>query len=469
MARRRYYAAPPSPPNRFACQRTGAADDWAVNLPYLTANLAGCGGVIKQRPEDFFVQELPLYEPSGHGDHTFFEVQKAGLTTFDAIDRLAEMLGVDKRDIGYAGMKDARALTRQVFSAPRVSEETLMRIQTPQLSVLWAAKHANKLRLGHLAGNRFAIRIRQVNPTDVVRVQNILDVLTRRGMPNYFGEQRFGRRGNNHLLGAAVLRGDAAGVIRLLLGRDSGVEGGGGDDDAQTAGARNAFDRGDLEYAMKLWPRRCGMERRVLARLIRTGRPAAALHAVDERLRRLWVSALQSWVFNDVVARRIASLDKVVAGDLAYRHGHGAVFKVVDVPAEQSRCDAFEISPSGPLPGWRLSLPEGEPLEIEKAGFASAGIGPDDFRAPGRHRVKGARRPLRVRPENVEASGGVDSDGAFILLAFTLPAGSFATSLLREVMKSDAATALLSGGSVPHPLAADDPAEGGVDIAEQEG
>src|SRR5437867_13038790 len=88
----------------------------AVNLPYLTRDFPGVGGSIKQRPEDFFVQELPLYEPSGEGEHVYCEIQKIGLTTFDAINRIADALHVSSRGIGYAGLKDARAITRQIFS-----------------------------------------------------------------------------------------------------------------------------------------------------------------------------------------------------------------------------------------------------------------------------------------------------------------------------------------------------------------
>src|SRR5262245_11226515 len=86
-----------------------------MSLPYVTNDFADIGGVIKQRPDDFFVQELPLYEPSGQGEHVYAEIQKVGMSTFDAIERIAYELGVSSRDIGYAGMKDTHAITRQVL------------------------------------------------------------------------------------------------------------------------------------------------------------------------------------------------------------------------------------------------------------------------------------------------------------------------------------------------------------------
>lgn len=403
-------------------------------LPYVTKDFPGIGGVIKQRPEDFFVQELPLYEPSGQGEHVYCEIQKVGITTFEAVDRIARALGVDRRNVGYAGMKDARAVSRQVLSIHGTTEQAVMALKAPDLSVLWAARHGNKLRLGHLAGNRFAIKVRQVDPTSVIRIRPVLEEIRRRGTPNYFGEQRFGMRRNNHLLGAALIRGDDQAVLRLLLGSpDPAV------DDSQAAGARKAYECGDLEQAMKLMPRRSGMERRILHRLMRTGNPAAAVRAIDEKLRRLWVSAFQSELFNQVVARRVegGTLATLLPGDLAEKHDSGACFIVEDAAAEQPRCDAFEISPTGPLLGYRMTLPKGEALQIEQEVFASYDLRTAEFRAEGRHKVKGARRSLRVQPKDIDVAGGVDEHGPHVTVAFTLPAGAFATVLMGELMKSE--------------------------------
>src|SRR5688572_10030440 len=239
-------------------------------LPFLTRDFPGVGGTLKSRAEDFFVQEVPLYEPSGEGEHVYCEIQKVGLTTFEAIDRISAALRVPQRDVGYAGMKDARAITRQLLSIRGTTEQAVMGLRVPDVTVQWAARHGNKLRLGHLAGNRFAIKVRDVNPTDVVKLQPVMAALQKRGMPNYFGEQRFGRRGDNDRLGAAFLAGDDDGVLRLLLGTPNSEA-----DDGQTFKARALFDRGDLEASIKAWPRRSGMERRVLARFIKTGKASA--------------------------------------------------------------------------------------------------------------------------------------------------------------------------------------------------
>jgi tRNA pseudouridine13 synthase len=417
-------------------------------LPYLTRDFPGIGGSIKNRAEDFFVQEVPLYEPCGEGEHVYCEIQKVGLTTFEAIGRLAKALGVKSRDVGYAGMKDARAVTRQVLSVQGTTPEGVMGLGLPDVQVLWAARHTNKLRLGHLRGNRFAIKVREVEPTDVLKLRPVVAELGRRGMPNYFGEQRFGRRGDNDRLGAALVRGDDEELLRQLLGRPQPG------DPPRAAEARAAYDAGQLEKSLDLWPG--GMERAVLARLVRSGQPAAAVRSVDQKIRKLWVSALQSRLFNDVVARRIDSLGQVMDGDLAYKHENGACFRVESASAEQPRAEAFDISPTGPLLGCRMTLPAGEPLRIEQEVFATAGLAPGDFRSPHLGKVRGARRPLRVRPEGVELAAGADEFGPHVTVAFTLPAGSFATVFLRELTKSDA-----DDGQPPPPAeAADDDTPG---------
>lgn len=405
-----------------------------MSLPYATPDTPGIGGEIKVHPEDFFVQELPLYEPSGEGEHVYMEVQKTGLSTFDAVARLADVLHVQRIDIGYAGMKDRHAVTRQVFSVRGTTPEAAMAVKLPDLSVLWAARHSNKLRLGHLKANRFAIKVRGVDPLAVTRIGPLLKRLQDSGVPNYFGEQRFGRRNNNDLLGAALIRGDNRELARLLLGDpQKGV------DDGMQYKARRLYEEGDLEGAMHAWPRRNGLERRLLHQVIKTGKPSGAGRALDEHLRRLFVSALQSRVFNEILAERVTAgtYSTLIPGDWACKHENGACFHVEDLAAEQPRCAAWQISPTGPLIGYRVSLADQAAGEIELAALARHGLTSDLFKQPGYYRVKGTRRPLRVRMEDVQYAGGVDEHGAHLTLAFTLPAGAFATVVLRELMKND--------------------------------
>lgn len=401
-------------------------------LPYLTHDFDGIGGVIRQRPEDFLVEEIPLYEPVGEGEHVFVEIQKLGLTTFDAINRIARECNVPARDIGFAGMKDKDAVTRQIISVPGVSEERLMKLQSPELSVLWATRHRNKLKLGHLKGNRFVIRIREVEPSSVVRLQSPIRLLQQRGLPNFFGEQRFGIRHDNDRLGAALIRGDNSRVLHLLLGSPRAEV-----DPPEIVQARTHFDRGEFDESLRHWPRRCGMERRLVARFAKTRRPGATVRGIEPRLRRLWITALQSRVFNEVLRRRLDTLDRILPGEVCEKLDNHACFRAEDIVAEQLRADRWEISPTGPLLGYRLTLPTGEALAIEESVFAQFELKPDDFRNAERDRGKGDRRALRVRPEDVRLESGVDEIGSYVLVAFTLPAGSFATILLRELMKPE--------------------------------
>ena len=173
---------------------------------YLTAKVPGTGGTIKESPEDFLVEELPLYTPCGEGEHLYLLVEKEGITTHELLHRLAKALGLRERDIGYAGLKDARATTRQTVSVTGVTPEKALDLQLDNIRVLDARFHRNKLRLGHLAGNRFTIRLRQVKGDALEHALDTLHILQQTGVPNRFGEQRYGVLGNSHRIGRALLR-----------------------------------------------------------------------------------------------------------------------------------------------------------------------------------------------------------------------------------------------------------------------
>jgi len=157
-------------------------------------------------PERFVVEEIAAYEPCGAGEHTFLWIEKRGLTTPDAVRRLAAVLGVDARDVGYAGLKDRHAVTRQWVSVPRVDDARAVEIADPDLRVLRAVRHGNKLRVGHLRGNRFEVVL--TGPSgDRVELLERLRALAAAGIPNRFGDQRFGAGGDNAAAGLAILRG----------------------------------------------------------------------------------------------------------------------------------------------------------------------------------------------------------------------------------------------------------------------
>lgn len=394
---------------------------------YLTAGLPGTGGSIKETAEDFVVEEIPLYLPCGEGEHVYALIEKRGVTTLDAIRRLARALKISERDVGYAGMKDARGVTRQTLSLPRVKPEELLALELPGIRVLSAVRHRNKLKLGHLAGNRFRIRVRGVVPDAPVRAGAILEVLENRGIPNRFGEQRYGVQGNSHLIGRAMLAGDWRAAVDILIGDPAKVAG------EAWGAAIEAYRRGELEESLRLFPGHCRTERDVIERLVkRPGDFERAFHAVHPRLKKLYLSACQSALFDRVVEARLESLDTVHEGDLAWKHDNGACFLVTDVAAEASRAERFEISPTGPLFGCRMMMPEGEQGELERSLLAAEGLDPAGFDLAGGLRMEGERRPLRVPLGDPRVS--TDAEG--LVLEFALPKGSYATAVLREITKA---------------------------------
>jgi len=163
------------------------------------------------------------------------------------------------------------------------------------------------------------------------------------------------------------------------------------------------------------------------------------------------VSAYQSQLFNQVVAQRLESIDRLWPGDLAWRHPQGAVFAVEDLEREQPRCDAFEISPTGPLFGYRMTEPRGKAGEMEAAILAAERMTPEDWRQGTQFKVKGARRPLRFQPHDVSVEAGRDASGDYIELRFRLESGCYATTVLREICKSGGEPAGADGGRDARP------------------
>jgi tRNA pseudouridine13 synthase len=334
------------------------------DLPVVTADLPGTGGRIRSRPEDFRVEEIPAYLPQGSGSHLFLRVEKRNLTTRDLVAALIRH-GLRENEIGVAGLKDKSAVTVQWISVPKRGEGAVAALEAmPGVVVLERAYHRNKLGIGHLRGNRFAVHVRDLDDTAeaAARARAVLEALAEWGTPNYFGPQRFGRFGNNAIDGIKVLHGER-------------VPGG-------------------------------------------------------HRLRRFFVSALQSLLFNALLAERIDAglYRRVVTGDWARKHDTGGVFRVDDGALESPRADRLEISATLPLYGRRVRLSEDEAGALEASVLERYGL---TWSAFGSRR--GDRRSSRVV---LEAPDVRQEDGA-LAVAFTLPKGSYATVVLRELTKVD--------------------------------
>ncbi|MEM9252443.1 MAG: tRNA pseudouridine(13) synthase TruD [Planctomycetota bacterium] len=417
-------------------------------VPYLTADLPGVGGVIKQRPEDFAVEELPLYEPSGAGEHLMLFVEKRGRTTPDLVKRIAAAFRVGRRDVGYAGLKDKHAVTRQHLTvhAPGRTEDgddmgaCLERLDgRDDLRVLWATPHGNKIKRGHLAGNRFVINLRGVDLSAVVRAKAVLDRLAATGIPNAYGPQRFGYRRNGHMLGRLLVQGEHEAFIEEMLAKP------GDDEHPSLTEARARYRAGDLSGAIDGWPKSLTYDRQLLDALRKGKPPADAVRAISKDHRHLLVSALQSAIFNRVLTERMAAgtLDRLVPGDLAYLHDRGAVFAVDAATAdtenaEGGRIATMSISPSGPMWGPGMTRTQDEVATIEAEASRALGVEPDGWQELPTIKslgVEGARRPLRIPLTDHAVSAGADEHGPYVRLSFSLPKGAFATIVCREVME----------------------------------
>ncbi|MBI4576033.1 MAG: tRNA pseudouridine(13) synthase TruD [Planctomycetes bacterium] len=397
----------------------------------LTADLPGTGGRLRATPEDFQVEELPLYRPSGRGDHVYAWVEKRGLPTLDLVRLLARAVGCREDDVGFAGLKDADAVTRQMLSLAGVDPGRVEGVDIPGVRVLSVSRHTNKLRVGHLAGNRFRIVLRGTSAGGAERACAVVEVLARRGVPNFYGPQRFGFRGNSHLCGRWLVRRSPRAFLDEWLGGPDRTRG------ERAREGRAHYEAGRLEEALRALPASFAPERRALAALARGAPPGRALAAAGRRTLQLFVSAYQSHLFNGVLCRRLQDLDRLLEGDLAWLHRNGACFRVADPTAEQPRADRLELSPSGPVLGYRMAFPDGEPGRLEAEVCRAEGVCPEDFRRLG-HGLdqKGARRPLRVP---LRAAAVEDLGGDALALSFELPKGAYATTVMAEVMKAGAA------------------------------
>lgn len=397
---------------------------WAPGYRHRTAGVAPISFRFKASPEDFVVHELAAEAPTGEGEHLWLLVEKRRLATIDAARRLAATLGREPRDVGFAGRKDVHAVTRQWFSVRGGDPDLAQRIEGPDLRVLEVHRAERGLRTGQLAGNRFELVLRGLEEAARPRVEQVLDRLQREGLPNYYGAQRFGSRGTTQDLGRHLLAGDDAAYLRMFLeGEGPAAE--------QLLACIEGGTWSERRAAADLSPD-LDLERAAVAKQVarRPKHLGWMVRAVSKRTRRFQLSALQSLVFNRTLAARMEAggLDAWWAGDLVpSEEGRG------QVPVPEARADApLERSATGPLPGASGPRPTGRALELEEAALAAEGVELEAFAAlPGPLRTPGARRALRVPVTEVHAV----FEGETARLAFALPPGSYATTLLEELAK----------------------------------
>lgn len=345
---------------------------------YLTNDVEGIGGLVKESPEAFIVEELPAYEPSGEGEHIYLWVEKRDVSAKKLVHDVAQRFGVRTRDIGVAGMKDRRAITRQWLSVHShdIDPDDVVGPIGDDIEILQAKRHGNKLKTGHLYGNRFEVRLdglMSVNDDAKARVAAVLERLQEVGVPNYYGSQRFGNDLETLRLGLRRVRGEHP-----------------------------------SELKGKRW------------------------------LERLAVSAAQSAMFNWVLDERIRAGTEQTAqlGDRLNRVGtRGQLFVTPETMDEAvAGMAAGELVPTGPMFGPKMYDVADRVAETEARALELFGLTPADF-----VRVKkiapGTRRDLFVH--FVEPVRVLEWGEEHLKLGFSLPSGAYATIVLAEIAKFD--------------------------------
>jgi tRNA pseudouridine13 synthase len=335
--------------------------------PLLTASLAGIGGRIKAEPEDFEVEEIPAYQPCGQGAFVYLWVEKRSMGAEYFTRQIARRLNIPVGEVGTAGLKDRHAVTRQMVSVPAAAEPKLAELEGEGIRVLSVSRHGNKLKPGHLRGNRFRILIRGVVPEASEHLPALISLIREQGLPNFYGAQRFGKDGETVRLG-----------LELLAGRST--------------------------------------------------------TRVNPFLRKLALSAVQSALFNHYVGCRMHDgvLRRVLPGDVMAKWPFGGMFVAEDIAAEQARLDRREIIPAGPMFGKKMFPSSGAAAKRELAVLREAELDAAAFHRFGKL-LSGTRRYNFVYVDDLTAE--MRSEG--VQLSFALPAGSYATVLLRELMHAD--------------------------------
>jgi len=290
---------------------------------YLTHDLPGTGGHIKERVEDFIVEEVPLYQFSDDGVFAFLFVEKTDLSNLDLVNLIREHLDLEDHEVGVAGWKDKRAITRQWISLPfeKTFEDRLAPLADKGIRILEKRRHSNKLRIGHLLGNRFSVLIRQPDPQAENRASSIIQSLQIHGLPNFYGSQRFGAGGDNPQKGLA-----------LLLGK---------------------------------------------YRLPSVRKRKLLISAYSSLLFNL---TLKDRIEQDLFTR-------LLPGDIAKKHDTGGLFLVSEAAKEQPRADRLEISATGPIWGKKMRRAGDEAGALEERILTSQGLTPDVFhKQPGSRR-----------------------------------------------------------------------------------
>lgn len=410
---------------------------------YVTSQ-KGIGGTIRNQYEDFYVEEIPEIIPDGEGPNVYVWIEKLGRTTLDVVLDIARDLHISRKRMGFAGMKDKKAITRQwICIANMDSEEQLKQVEALDIyktDFLKVVRGRKKLRMGQLRGNKFGILVKDLDDIEKSAdvANEVLAKLQRTGVPNYFGWQRFGKpRTITHLVGEALVENDLEKAVGVYIGNPQD------DESEENQMARQAYDDGNLEESLNLMGKGMRYEKMMIKELIRDSKRGEltdksymnALHALPKPLQRMFVHAYQSYLFNEAVSKRVEmGMNKYIEGDIIIDTEEHIVRD--KTPEEfQEMIDNFEASPTCPLYGTKVPFAGGAVGEMEEDILKNYNITKADFEVPKMPRLgsHGLRRAMRFQVW--DASAIPTDDG--VLCEFSIDKGSYATAVLREIMKKD--------------------------------
>jgi len=409
---------------------------------YLTPQ-KGIGGQIRAINEDFYVEEIPETQPKGEGPNTWLWVEKEGRNTLDVVLDIARELKMNRKQMGFAGMKDKAAVTRQWICVSNKTPEELHGLEDKlhHVKILDIVPHQKKLRIGQLVGNKFRLLVRDVEDPDSAaqRAEKILEQLKERGVPNYYGYQRFGKnRPNTHQVGKSLIKGGVKAAVDCYIGHPYHTE------PHHIQEARRFYDEGDLEESLEAMPSGMRYEKMMLRTLLKEKKKKGeldeksyilALKSLPKPLSRMFVHAYQSYLFNRAVSERTKlGIDQYVEGDILIDNEEHLIHEF-DPEEINQRIKDFQAHPSAPLFGSKVPLAGGELGKMEQKILDEEHLKLEDFMVPlmpklGSH---GIRRAVRFQIWDVSAEATEEG----VLLGFSIPKGSYATSVLREVMKKD--------------------------------
>ena len=377
-------------------------------------------GNLGARIEDFVVKEVPLYEPIGSGEHGYYLLEKKGRTTLACVSEIAKFLNIKEVDIGYAGLKDKHGITI------RLTSKEAPVIKSGGFSMQYIGRHQNKIKIGHLKGNQFTLLLENLEKDYPVKLQKKIEWLSQNGIPNYFGTQRFGNRGNNHLAGISVLKKNFKDTCHYLIGDPEKEL------NKQAFQARELYEKGEYQESFETFPPYFVNERKMIKEIQKgENKEKRAYLKCDRKTREFLFNAAQSYLFNLYVTERISRGLKLLKGDVALLDTNHAPFIVEDPEVENIRFKAGEINLGGPLFGYRMVPASGVSLEIENLILDSVGMTLDDFATPSvAVKFQGARRPVSSKLSFLSFREMTSSSAE---VSFFLPAGSYATVVLQEI------------------------------------